>query len=160
MDFYGGVLPLIILIAGMLLIILEIIVPGFGLPGISGIILIVLGISSFTNSLSLGLIYLIFAILVSGLLGYLIGLWLKKTGRMGKIVLENKLNREKGYIPARDMQEYLNMEGITLTDLRPSGFVSIEGVKLDAITSGEYIKKDEAIVVVRVEGAKIIVRSV
>ena len=157
---YGQVFPFILLIAGILLIIAEVLIPGFGLPGISGIILLAIAISSFVDSLLLIIVYLFIAGLVSLGLGFLIAYFLRETGRLNKIVLDNKLDKKSGYVSNKDREEYLNLEGIALTDLRPSGFINIEGERLDAITSGEYIKKGEKVVVSKADGFKIIVRRV
>lgn len=160
MGFYREAFTMILIIAGMLLIMLEVVVPGFGLPGISGIILLGLGILAVTDSLILSAIYLIIGLLVSILLGVILASWLKRSGRLDNIVLDSKLDREAGYIPGEAMDKYLNKEGRARTNLRPSGFIEIEGQRLDAITSGEYISKDEKVVVYKIEGSKILVRRV
>ena len=58
----------------------------------------------------------------------------------------------------REKYEYLDKEGIALTDLRPSGVIEIGEEKLDALSEGSYIQKGSQIKVVKVEGSKIIVR--
>ena len=42
--------------------------------------------------------------------------------------------------------------------LRPSGTVKIEGQKYSVVTGGEMIQQDEAVIVVKVEGNRIVVR--
>ncbi len=157
---YGKVLAFIVLIAGMLLIIAEVLIPGFGLPGISGIILLTIAINSFVDSYWLLGLYLLIAGLISLGLGFIIAYFMKESGSLSRIVLNNKLDKEKGYVSNDEKKEYLGQEAIALTDLRPSGFIEIGGERLDAITSGEFIKRGEKVVVVKVDGFKITVRRV
>ncbi|BBM89862.1 hypothetical protein COTS27_01575 [Spirochaetota bacterium] len=51
----------------------------------------------------------------------------------------------------------INTSGTSLSDLRPSGKVEINGVIYDAITEGEYIKKNMPIKVFGVHGASLLV---
>ena len=56
------------------------------------------------------------------------------------------------------MDIYLNKVGTTTTELRPTGFIEIEGIKLDALSDSGFIPRDTSVKVVRVEGSKIFVR--
>ena len=56
------------------------------------------------------------------------------------------------------MSALINLEGTSLTELRPSGFIIIDSQKYDALAESGYIPKDTAIKVVKVEGSKIFVR--
>ena len=74
------------------------------------------------------------------------------------IILTNKLDEERGYSSGRNMKHLLDMEGVALSELRPAGFIEIDGEKLDALSEGEFISKNSLVKVVRVEGSKIYVR--
>ena len=58
-----------------------------------------------------------------------------------------------------EMARYLNLEGETLTDLRPSGIARIDGKRVDVATRGEYIEKNTPVYVSAVTGNQIIVRK-
>jgi len=79
---------------------------------------------------------------------------------LNKIILNNKLESKKGYLSNEASDDMLGKEGRTLTELRPSGFATIEGEKYDVLSEGGFIPKGIQIKVVRVEGSKIIVRRV
>lgn len=154
------VTSLIILLTGIGLLILEVLIPGFGLPGISGIILVILGIFMITEStaMSLGLaLGITFLVILLSL--YIIKKVMKKN-KLKNIILDTSLSKEKEYLSTDSMDKYNNKTGITLTQLRPSGFIEIEGKKLDALSDDGFIAKGIEVKVLKVEGAKIFVRRV
>ena len=77
-----------------------------------------------------------------------------------KIILTNTSSTEQGYVSSVDYSQYLNKEGIVLTELRPSGSVEIDGVPVDVVSEGKFISKGEKVRVVKIEGMRIIVRKV
>ncbi|MCW5557819.1 MAG: hypothetical protein KIT22_08310 [Verrucomicrobiae bacterium] len=54
----------------------------------------------------------------------------------------------------------LNRPGVALTPLRPGGMAEISGERVDVVTSGEPVERGQAITVVHIEGARILVRAV
>ncbi|HVR87123.1 MAG TPA: NfeD family protein [Planctomycetota bacterium] len=61
---------------------------------------------------------------------------------------------------AQDYDGFLGKEGQAQTILRPAGIALIEGKKVDVVTAGENIEKGSRIKVTKVEGNRIVVRSV
>lgn len=62
--------------------------------------------------------------------------------------------------PARDGSgQLVGREGRSLTVLRPAGMAEIEGRRLNVVSAGEFIERDQPIRVVRVEGSRIVVRK-
>lgn len=92
----------------------------------------------------------------------IVTIYLMKLGYRSKlfnsIVLLNKLDKEKGYLSVDSMDRLMDKEGVSLSELRPSGFIEIDGEKYDALSEGGFIPRNTLIKVVRVEGAKIFVR--
>ncbi len=149
---------LIIFVIGLILLVIEAISPGFGLPGISGIVLIVVGIVLAMGSIQSAIMSLSVAIILTAIITILLIKQGRKIEVFNKIVLSTKHDDEGGYFSAPPKYEYLDKEGIALTDLRPSGIIEIDEEKLDALSEGSYIQKDSQVKVVKVEGSKIIVR--
>ncbi|MDF1658936.1 MAG: NfeD family protein, partial [Verrucomicrobiales bacterium] len=56
-------------------------------------------------------------------------------------------------------KELVGLEGITLTDLVPSGHARIDGEKYDVIAEAGSIKKDSQIRVMAMRGPSLIVRA-
>lgn len=151
---------LVLFVTGLLLFVVEGIVPGFGLPGISGIIFVLAGVILAMDSLGVALLSLSVAVIITTIVTVV----LLKLGFRSKIfdhiILSTEHRAEKGYLSSDSEYEYLSKQGVTLTSLRPTGFVEIDGLRIDALSDEGFIPKDENIQVVRVEGSKIFVRRI
>mgnify|MGYP000978061485 CR=1 FL=1 len=150
---------LALFIVGLILLIVELMIPGFGLPGISGIIFVIIGVILAMDSVSNA----IFSISIAIIITTIVGIILVKRGFESKlfksIVLDNKHEKEKGYISSETRNHGLiNKNGIAASDLKPSGFIDIDGERFDSLSDDGYIPKGTAIVITRIEGSKIFVR--
>jgi len=77
-----------------------------------------------------------------------------------KMTLNKELNTKEGFHSDKAGMNYLiDKSGITLTPLRPSGTVIIDGKRFDVVTEGEMIDKDTPVKVVKIEGSRIIVKT-
>ena len=153
MDMIG----IVLLIAGFLLIGVEMVVPGFGVPGISGIVCLVLGIVCSADSVKQGLTITIIVVVLLAIMLTVGLLILKKVNP--PFVLEDNLKAESGYLSSQDLGYLVGKTGNASTDLRPCGKCNIEGVEFDVRTEGSYIKKGEQIKIMRIHGNSIIVQK-
>lgn len=151
---------LAVFVTGLILLVIEAIVPGFGLPGISGIILVVLGAILAMGSVTQALMSVSVAIIITTLITLLLIKRGSKSPIFDKIILDIQHKEEEGYVSAKPKDEYLGKEGIAVTELRPSGIIEIDGRRLDALSSGNFIQKNTRVKVIKVEGSKIIVRRI
>jgi membrane-bound serine protease (ClpP class) len=161
---------------GLLLIALEVfVIPGFGLAGISGIILVIFGLTfsmlendgldfSFVGygavlrSMALVVIALFLAIVGSIALG---ARWLNKGGLLSKAVLSAEQKRDEGFVGGgQGLHELIGQQGIVETVLRPSGKVLINGEVYDATSERSFLEKGEKIIVHKVEASQLFVRKV
>ena len=133
-------------------------IPGFGLPGISGIILVLIGTVLAMGSLKTAVVSLSIAILITTIVTIVLIKMGYRSKLLNKIVLDTAHEGERGYLSVDSPIDYLNKEGKSITELRPAGFIEIDGEKLDALSDGGFIPKEMPIKVVRVEGSKIFVR--
>jgi membrane-bound ClpP family serine protease len=84
----------------------------------------------------------------------------KRRDMWNKITLKDQLTSEAGYNSLN--QEYrslLNQEGITLNDMRPVGTIRIGTKDYSAVSNGQWIPKGTTIVVMQVDGTKILVEE-
>ena len=130
---------LVMLLVGVGLLVFEMYVPGFGAPGISGIVLLAI----------------LAAILCVALVVFLI---LASRGRLAR----SKLVLNDVAVPAKaagenDLDRYAGCEGVTHTALRPAGIGVFDGTKLNVVSDGEFIAKDRPIRVQSVDGNRIVV---
>ena len=157
-------LPLLVcFLVGIGLLVLEAFMPGFGLPGISGIVMeIVAIVLTWVNHgpvAALGL-----TIIVLSLIAIAISMSLRSAtrGRLSrsKIILKERESNEAGYRSAEDMQVFLGKEGETTTVCRPTGMAEFDGVKLNVVSEGEFIPAGTRVRIVQVEGSRIVVRVI
>lgn len=162
-KFIAANLPLLVcLLVGLGLVTLEAFIPGFGLPGIAGVILYIIAIAltwfGYGPVAALGLtvgLLAVTAIVITCVLRS------AARGRLSKsrIVLKETESNEAGYRSSEDMQVFLEKEGVTTTVLRPTGMAEIDGTKLNVVSDGEFIPQGTKIRVTRVEGSRIVVRT-
>jgi membrane-bound ClpP family serine protease len=164
LDFIILNLPVLIcLIIGIALLIIEIFTPGFGVPGISGIILLITSIvitwNNYGSIAGLGMTFVVVA-----LAGITVSVSLKSaaTGRISKsaLILKDGESRNAGYTATRDMGRYLGKDGIVITILRPAGIAEFDGERLNVVSNGEFIQKGVRVRIELIEGARILVREV
>lgn len=166
----ASIIEILLFIAGLALIAVEIfVIPGFGIAGISGIVLVV---ASLFLALTGGLQFFDFEIigtaiiqLAIALIGSVVGIlliakFLPKSNIFNKLVLAEEETADKGFVSYPSAKELVGKEGISLTDLRPAGSAEFNGQRYDVVADWDYIEKGKKIVVLRVEGIKVVVKEV
>ena len=162
----ASVWEIVLFIIGLGLLAIEIfVIPGFGVVGVLGIGLMLGSIffSLFTTgpdlsqSLQRAIIQLAFSLL--GTIGSIALLvkYLPKSDRFQRLTLQTKNASAEGFVSAADLSYLLGKEGKTLTPLRPAGAVLLDDQKYDVIADGNFIEKNEIVVVQKTVGGKIIV---
>lgn len=152
-------LPLIIcLIAGVALLVVEVFVPGFGLPGISGVVLIIVGIVLTWNQygMAAGLSVMLIALALAGI-SVSISIKSAAHGKISRSALI--LKDETPGAENEELSALLGQEGITTSVLSPVGTAEINGMRLEVISECAYLAKDVPVQVFRIEGNRIIVRE-
>ncbi|MFW6043286.1 MAG: NfeD family protein [Marinilabiliaceae bacterium] len=168
---------ILIFIIGLALIAVEIFaIPGFGLAGVSGIILALTGLvlslvenRAFDFSLvETEALFTALLTVFSGIFGgFLISIWLsqklltQKTGAFSKLALQTTQPLEEGYISIdSSMKKLIGRTGRAYSVLRPSGRVEIEGKIYDARAEEGYIEQDEEVKVTAFWSGQLYVRQV
>ncbi len=167
---------ILIFIVGMILIALEIfVIPGFGVAGISGIVLVITGLTfSLINNDGLdftisGPEFLMqsLAIVITSMVGMLVlfiftGSKLIHSKAFNKMVLHDALSSNEGYqsFSKTEQDSLLEKTGIAQTDLRPSGKIIINDISYNASAASGYIEKGKSIKVIRNDGVTIVVKEV
>lgn len=164
LTFCAENLPIIVcFLLGVGFLILEAFMPGFGAPGLVGIVLEVITLVLTWNAhgpmATLGLLLIILAALAIAVSTSLRSLSKGKLGK-SKIVLSETESNEAGYRAAEDMQALVGHEGTTSTVLRPTGIADFDGVRLNVSSEGDFIQAGVKVRIISVEGHKILVRTV
>ena len=150
-------LPIILcLLFGAGLMILEIFLPGFGLPGISGIVLIGAGVvmAGIQHGMLLAVVILL---VVIAMLALVIS-WVMRSAAKGECHSEIFLKEKDELHSREDMQVLIGKRGRTTSVLRPAGIGDFDGVRLNVVTEGGFIERDTPIEIVSVDGTRIVVR--
>ena len=167
---------IILFIAGLSALVLEIfVIPGFGIAGISGIVLILasLMLAGIDNSLfsfegtDSGDIYTSLATVCFGIiLGIALMIYIShkigsKNSFMKYTALQLEQKTEDGYIgvPA-DLKEHIGKKAKTATVLRPAGKILIDDKMYDAVSIGIFIEQDKDVIVFKVENAQLYVKAI
>lgn len=161
-SFFGSIDPIaaVCIVVGVILIIIEMFTPGFAIPGISGIVLLLFGIVFTAQSFVQGLlIFLLILAILTVILVFVIRSASK--GALFKSPLIHKTNEttEDGYISTVDMKVFVGKQGKAVSPLRPAGTSDFDGVRLDVVTEGEFIDKGSDVTIIKVEGRRIVVKS-
>ena len=163
MEFFAANLTLILCgLAGFLLLLVEALMPGFGVAGILGAALEVVAIYCAYVQYGLGaalILTLAFIILLAVIIFLSYRSAMK--GRISKSDLILKDAEEAAPEPAaKALQVYLNREGVAVSALRPGGTVEIDGVRVNAASGGELVEKGEKVRVTGTEGDHVVVRRI
>ncbi|MDD5184048.1 MAG: NfeD family protein [Paludibacter sp.] len=166
---------ILMFIIGLVLLGLELfVIPGFGIAGISGIILIMAGlILSLVNNVVFDFEKVQSGAVGEALLTVTAGMGLafgmiiylsNKIGTKGifrKMALNTTMETKEGYIGVSMTElKLVGKTGIAATVLRPSGKVSINGVSYDAVSDQSFIEKGTAVRVIRYETGQIYVEEI
>ena len=149
----------LLLVIGFILVVIEMYVPGFGVPGITGIACLIAGVILKANS---ALEALIMAIVIIALLCVALSISIHSVskGRLAKSKLVlHETATDAGSIGENDLMYYLDKTGTTTTVLRPAGMGEFDGVKLNVVSDGEFIAAGETVRVIAVEGNRIVVKA-
>ncbi len=153
------VIAVVCLVAGFLLLAVELAMPGFGLPGISGIICLVAGVFLVADTFQEGIIISLVILALLGVMATVI-LRLMSSGKLrSPIVLKEEQTKTEGYLSSNDLNYLLGRKGTAATDLRPSGIGDFDGVTFDVISEGTYITKGTPLVIFKVQGSKLVVKE-
>ena len=163
-NFCAENLPILVcFFAGIGFLILEVFMPGFGMPGITGCVLevIALVLTWFAHGplATLGLLLIVLAVLAIAISTSLRSLSKGKL-RNSKLVLTETESNEAGYRSSEDMSVFVDREGTASTVLRPTGIADFDGVRLNVSSEGDYIPAGTKVRIISVEGQKILVRAI
>lgn len=146
-----------LILLGFILLAIELfIIPGFGFVGISGLFcLVIAGYMSYIKlNPAIGII-----VSIASIVAIIIMLRILPTTKLYK-----KLRLETttiGYSATRSgLDKLIGKEGITITPLHPVGTAVVDDKRIDVVSEVGMIDKDKKIVVLKVEGNRVVVKEV
>ncbi len=161
---------IILFFIGVALLITEIFfLPGFGVPGLIGITLLLVSLfASMVGNVGFdfpAIEYMstaIWTMAITMILGILMMFSLAKylpNNRMfKKLVLVDSTSKEAGYTSSENKDRLLGMKGVAVTSLRPSGIALIDNERIDVVSQGDYIENGAPIEVVNTTSSRVMVK--
>ena len=156
-------LPSILLIVccGLALMALEAFIPGVSLAGVAGIILI--GFAAYLCFDSFGAAAAVFLLALSGILSFYIMRLVLRSMKNGRLSKTGLFLSEQTPPPVKASvftgKAEPGRRGVAKSALRPSGIAEFDQDRVHVVAENGFIEKDDSIVVVRIEGSKIVVRK-
>ena len=163
---------ILLFIVGVVLILLEIfVIPGFGITGISGIVLVISGLTlalvrnivfDFTfvpiGSVALSFLMVTVAMALPLLLLLAFGQQIFNSSTFKKMGVQAEMKTSDGYT-VRDnaFAALVGSTGIAATDLRPAGKVEIGGERYDCVADTGFIPKGDAVKVLALRSNYLVV---
>ena len=148
-----------IFLAGVLCIVIEMLAPTVGLLaglGVAAMLYsVVLALGGTMNAIGA----LVAAMAIAVLVFILIVKRLPSSKLWRRLVLHDSTTTESGYVSAESRVDLVGCTGRAETELRPSGRALVAGQPVDVVSEGAFIGKGAAIVVVSVNGSRVVVRE-
>ncbi len=145
---------------GVGMMLAEALMPGFGVFGITGLIATIISIALAAVSVQTGIVMLLVSIVLSAVFTFVAFRFFARRGALRHIILSEEETADLGYVAPLDQKDLTGKKGKAVTSLRPSGAAEIEGKRIDVVSDGSYIASGDPIQVDRVEGMRVIVRSI
>lgn len=162
--------PLFLFVIGLLLIVLEVFIPDFGILGIIGLSSFVAGLYLTSGDWTVVIQDVSIALIITFILTFILIRAGMVTDRWNFLVLkESGPDSEKktsGDSPSAKRQQLeVGLEGVTITPLRPTGFAKFnigndEVIEVDVTSEIEALETGQKVRIERIQGNKITVRSV
>lgn len=157
---FAGMETYILFGIGIILILIEIFMAGFGLFGILGIISIIASIVVGSFSTTHILLSILIAIFITIVASVIVFKYFGYRGPLKRLVLLTSTSTEKGYVSNENREDLVGKIGIAETPLRPSGTVIVDEERLDVVSEGGYIEKGKKIKIISSVGSRIVVREI
>lgn len=176
LDGTAGWLEVLLFVSGLIFVLLEIfVIPGMGIFGLGGGILIVASLVMAMQSVSGDLTdnaqlkqlqKSLFIVATAGIgmvvVFALVRRYFPKSGPFGSLVLAPPEGEEQAAQQQRELgaayDHLVGETGTAATALRPAGKVKIDNTLHDVVTDGTAVEKGEEVVVTKVQGSRIVVR--
>lgn len=148
-----------LIISGIVLLLIEMMIPGFGIFGLTGLLLLLWGVYEGMGGGPMAMI----TVMALSMVGVIVLWWIisifPKTRVGERLTLRLQSTKEKGYASHPDPSVWLGKIGVAKTVLRPAGTIVVDDTFLDAITDGEFYEPGTEVIIVSVMGGRIVVRA-
>lgn len=153
----AGLLEILLFIGGIVLLVVELYVPGIGLFGVAGVVSIMASFFLTLGANMAALTTMTISLAAAIIIFILIVKYLPSSKLWKVLVLKDAATTANGFTSADDFTKYIGKIGKTLTQLRPSGIIEIDGIRLDVVSEGQFIPNGVSVRIISVSGSRIVV---
>src|SRR5215210_1398679 len=143
------------------------VLPGFGVAGVIGTLAIVasmvlamMGARPSTGDIAQALAVLGASLFITMAVMYAWLRHLPNSGRFSGLLLRGSVHKSQGFVSAPNRGDLIGLDGVAVTDLRPSGTARVGQERIDVVTEGEYVPQGSKVQVVQSDGYRHVVRAV
>ena len=151
--------PLILWCIGLVLVAIEFYIPGM-IMGIAGGILLLISIIIFSNEIQSAPLTILYTIAVSMSVVYIIKFTLSRIKKAKPQFSIYSDKDQAGYIASAYDHTAIGKEGVVLSDLKPGGYISIDGIQHQAISINGYLPRGSVVLVIGGEEESLIVKHI
>ncbi|HHY13572.1 MAG TPA: nodulation protein NfeD, partial [Thermoanaerobacterales bacterium] len=154
----AGFEAIVFFLLGIILLTVEAFIPGFGIFGFLGIFGIIASIVTSSPDFYQAISTIVISFVATIIILIITFKYISKIEIFSKFILNETQEENLGYKSSEEkLNELLGRTGKSITPLRPSGIITIDDNRIDALTRGEFIKAEEKVKIIKVEGRKVIV---
>lgn len=152
-------IPFLLVFLGLVLILFEFYLPGAVL-GTLGVISILVGIFLFASQSTSLIAIVLFIVGVAVAVGLLIqfAIWRIKNAKPQYSIYSN--DNQEGYQASSYDKTAIGKNGIVIADLKPGGYVLVDGKQQSAISITGYVAKGESVVVIGGQEQSLMVKEI
>ncbi len=156
-----ALIGIILVVLGIILIVVEMFMPGFGIAGVSGSVCLIVGLVLGSDTLAGAMFSLLIIVLLLVITAAIIFRSVLK-GKLSRspVVLNTAIDGGSTELFDADMQQLVGKTGVAESALRPSGIIVVDGKRLDVISEAEFIDKGTTVKITSVQGTRILVKRV
>ena len=143
------------------------VLPGFGVAGVVGTLAIVasmvlamMGARPSTGDITQALAVLGASLFITMAVIYAWLRHLPNSGRFSGLLLRGSVHKSQGFVSAPNRGDLIGLDGVAVTDLRPSGTARVGQERIDVVTEGEYVPQGSRVQVVQSDGYRHVVRAI
>jgi membrane-bound ClpP family serine protease len=151
-------MPYIFLVIGLFLIYLEFYLPG-AVMGTAGVLLLIASLFLFIMEYQSPVLITFYSLFIVGAVAAVVkyALWSIPRGKSSGIYSKND---QTGFTASTFDVKLIGKTGVVVSDLKPGGYIAIEGVQAQAISESGYISQGSEVIVLRGEGDSLIVKQI
>lgn len=143
---------------GFVLAVVEMLIPGFGAPGITGGIMMIAGVIMKAQTVAEGLLLATILVVALALALTLIVVFFKSKKIKYPLGLDSKVDAKDSFLGTDDMNYLVGKKGVATTSLRPAGKINVDGVELNVRSESFFIDKGTEVEIIRIQNGSVIVK--